>query len=262
MTGIKPIDVYVSLADTTNPPRENKTVNEYGFSYIRVKGLAVHAAMESACELARHHVPGYYDDGEIRRAIVSSFYRSFGTTGIDNPLVQSVDVSISFTHVENMTAQKRVNEMLAVADDFVRGYLESIWFTNGEEIPVHSDDDDDSQDNQDFWPLEFDPENISAGSLQSIVDDCAAFKAVNPELFELAASVRPESHLGHDFWLTRNGHGTGFWDREEINQTFTLSTEHDSIEILSSDTISQKLTEYSKPFGECNPWNDGDKCHI
>lgn len=22
-----------------------------------------------------------------------------------------------------------------------------------------------------------------------------------------------ESQLGHDFWLTRNGHGAGFWDR-------------------------------------------------
>lgn len=24
---------------------------------------------------------------------------------------------------------------------------------------------------------------------------------------------RPESWAGHDFWLTRGGHGTGFWDR-------------------------------------------------
>ena len=23
------------------------------------------------------------------------------------------------------------------------------------------------------------------------------------------------SHAGHDFYLTRNGHGTGFWDRDE-----------------------------------------------
>lgn len=23
------------------------------------------------------------------------------------------------------------------------------------------------------------------------------------------------SQAGHDFWLTRNGHGAGFWDREE-----------------------------------------------
>lgn len=22
--------------------------------------------------------------------------------------------------------------------------------------------------------------------------------------------------FGHDFWLTRNGHGTGFWDRDEL----------------------------------------------
>ena len=24
------------------------------------------------------------------------------------------------------------------------------------------------------------------------------------------------TQLGHDLWLTRNGHGTGFWDRHEI----------------------------------------------
>lgn len=24
------------------------------------------------------------------------------------------------------------------------------------------------------------------------------------------------NQMGHDFWLTRNGHGVGFWDRPEI----------------------------------------------
>lgn len=24
---------------------------------------------------------------------------------------------------------------------------------------------------------------------------------------------RDVEHAGHDFWLTRNGHGAGFWDR-------------------------------------------------
>ncbi|EKU98014.1 hypothetical protein Lepto7375DRAFT_7273 [Leptolyngbya sp. PCC 7375] len=28
-----------------------------------------------------------------------------------------------------------------------------------------------------------------------------------------ATRVTPEKMLGHDFWLTRNGHGSGFWDR-------------------------------------------------
>jgi len=24
--------------------------------------------------------------------------------------------------------------------------------------------------------------------------------------------------IGHNYWLTRNGHGTGFWDQSELNQ--------------------------------------------
>jgi hypothetical protein len=36
---------------------------------------------------------------------------------------------------------------------------------------------------------------------------------------------------GHDFWLTRNGHGAGFWDGE-------------------LGDIGDRLTEASKAFGE------------
>lgn len=32
---------------------------------------------------------------------------------------------------------------------------------------------------------------------------------------DLIASEHAEQ-AGHDFWLTRNGHGTGFWDRPEV----------------------------------------------
>lgn len=39
-----------------------------------------------------------------------------------------------------------------------------------------------------------------------------------------------ESRFGHDFWLTRNGHGAGFWDR-------------------SSDGYPS-LTKWSETFGE------------
>lgn len=42
--------------------------------------------------------------------------------------------------------------------------------------------------------------------------DCTAFLA-----YCAATGVTrddwEDSQLGHDFWLTRNGHGTGFWDR-------------------------------------------------
>jgi hypothetical protein len=33
------------------------------------------------------------------------------------------------------------------------------------------------------------------------------------DLLAEAAKVQPWDHLGQDLWLTRNSHGTGFWDR-------------------------------------------------
>lgn len=43
-----------------------------------------------------------------------------------------------------------------------------------------------------------------------------------------------EEMLGHDFWLTRNGHGAGFWDRD-------------------LGGLGQKLTDTCKKYGECDP---------
>lgn len=47
--------------------------------------------------------------------------------------------------------------------------------------------------------------------------------------------------LGRDFWLTRNGHGAGFWDR-------TLGTEENR----------QVLTKIAKIFGEVNIYKGDD----
>ena len=47
---------------------------------------------------------------------------------------------------------------------------------------------------------------------------------------------------GHDFWLTRNGHGAGFWDRSELSQE-----------------DQDKYTEGAKSFGECDLYVGDDK---
>ena len=44
--------------------------------------------------------------------------------------------------------------------------------------------------------------------------DCRNFLRAYGDLLK-AAGVSHEQ-AGHDLWLTRNGHGTGFWDRPEI----------------------------------------------
>lgn len=51
----------------------------------------------------------------------------------------------------------------------------------------------------------------------------------------------PESRTGHDLWLTRNGHGTGFWDREELE-------EGDRGNILSD--IARKMSEQNCIVGD------------
>lgn len=49
--------------------------------------------------------------------------------------------------------------------------------------------------------------------------DCAAFLVTCATLIDEVAEHAPDysdERFGHDFWLTRNGHGAGYWDREEL----------------------------------------------
>mgnify|MGYP003403799712 CR=1 FL=1 len=57
------------------------------------------------------------------------------------------------------------------------------------------------------------PEDIAPETLAKMRADCEAFMTT-PEWAEAyAAGLWDLSLGGHDFWLTRNGHGAGFWDR-------------------------------------------------
>lgn len=54
--------------------------------------------------------------------------------------------------------------------------------------------------------LGFSVEDIHPDTLFKIVADCTDFQAAND------LSEGTDKQAGHDFWLTRNGHGAGFWD--------------------------------------------------
>lgn len=83
-------------------------------------------------------------------------------------------------------------------NSFVRGYIEAaLW----------SSTDEDEQ------PLDRDHSvsDIATPTLRQMVADCLRFqRATKADLDEADIS---DSSAGHDFWLSRNGHGTGFWDR-------------------------------------------------
>ena len=61
--------------------------------------------------------------------------------------------------------------------------------------------------------LNFDKSNLSPAAKKRMEDDCAAFYAavVDGLANELGSEFSYEQ-MGHDFWLTRNRHGAGFWD--------------------------------------------------
>ena len=65
----------------------------------------------------------------------------------------------------------------------------------------------------------YSPEDMAPETIARIIADCATFEADNHTLFTEENCLRygpdcttPTERAGHDFWLTRNGHGAGFWD--------------------------------------------------
>ena len=98
-------------------------------------------------------------------------------------------------------------------DEFTRAFLEAALFSSTDEA-----------DETGGQPLDenYSIEDFDHGSLMRLMEDCAKFQA-SPEwqaALEANACVSgawrdgysQEAMGGHDFWLTRCGHGAGFWD--------------------------------------------------
>ena len=92
--------------------------------------------------------------------------------------------------------------------DFVlKGYIEAaLWSTNDESTP----------DGGEPLDKKYGRVNIDDETVKKMRADCERFLATNGELIDrfVALTGRDLEHVGHDFWLTRNGHGVGFWDRD------------------------------------------------
>ena len=78
-------------------------------------------------------------------------------------------------------------------ETFTQAYYEAIYFT---------DTGDDEQPPTDA--------EIAPEAKKDIEADCAAFYLKSD--LEALYSKDAIAQAGHDFWLTRNGHGAGFWD--------------------------------------------------
>lgn len=87
-------------------------------------------------------------------------------------------------------------------DEFLKGYIEyALWASTDE--GGHSLDDN------------YDADDLAPECLKTVREDCIDFVTANRSL--LTATVRTAGYswgqAGGDFWLTRNRHGAGYWDR-------------------------------------------------
>lgn len=87
-----------------------------------------------------------------------------------------------------------------------------------------------------LWTAELDSRNISEVSLPSRQKAEADIDRFVEKAGALLDGM-DETQIGHDFWLTRNGHGAGFWDR-------------------GLGKIGDELTKICKEFREMNVFGD------
>ena len=81
-------------------------------------------------------------------------------------------------------------------------------------------------------------EDFAPATQARFIADCEAFQTQAESL--LGAAEHTRKNAGHDFWLTRNGHGAGFWDGDW------------------PEPQAEQLTELSKTFGTCYLYVGGD----
>lgn len=103
-------------------------------------------------------------------------------------------------------------------DQIVNGYLESVIWTDGDDLIAQNEDD--GEYGIIDYELTFNVDDFDDDAIFQVrLDVVKLISLVNPRLKEegliLGVDIK-EDVFGHDFWLTRNNHGSGFWDRTEL----------------------------------------------
>lgn len=134
-------------------------------------------------------------------------------------------VKVARTEVRAILIMGGIMEYL---DTFFQQYLETaLW----------SSTDDQGKPMDDTYSVS----DISEESKTEAREQCQAFISLNAKDLEQHGDA---GQAGHDFWLTRNGHGAGFWDR-------------------GLGDLGDRLSAASKSYGESDLYiGDDGRVHI
>jgi hypothetical protein len=120
-------------------------------------------------------------------------------------------------------------------DAFTRGYITAAFWTFDENAP--------SGEYSTSGRPEILFDKLAPETLERMADECAIFQQVNES--DLAAFCPRDEQNGHDFWLARNHHGSGFFDREQTKEA-------------KFREIGQRLTQASHACGERDLYTGDD----
>lgn len=118
------------------------------------------------------------------------------------------------------------SRQFADLDSFTQGYIEAMFFTDEEQLCEEL--------GREMPTVAFDMAtmesrfvggnspgfgDLAPDTLARIIIDCQAFQSQQVQLLTRAygRAGYDNAAAGRDFWYTRNGHGVGYWDREELN---------------------------------------------
>jgi len=132
-----------------------------------------------------------------------------------------IPFAIVTEHIKTCQPHKTAQDV----EKFMEGYIDAMLWSS-------TDDDDTPLSNY------LSASDISDSAMQQILDDCTKFWISNMQEIPCVPA-----QAGHDFWLTRQGHGAGFWDGDW--------PEH-----------GDKLTEASRAFSELSVSVEDGKIYL
>jgi hypothetical protein len=181
--------------------------------------------------------------------------------------------------VEALKAAKLESEPGALdgCDEFTAAYIEALFFTDSAadaETAAEFAEREADGGAEGRFPSGACADDIAPESLARIVRDCAAFQAQAADLLA-AAYQRPgydAARAGHDFWLTRNRHGAGFWCREELDAREEFEAlgrprvddpNWDEFAKARANSLGDRLSAVAKGFGEVDTYfGDDSQIHL
>ena len=132
--------------------------------------------------------------------------------------------------------EKTEKIVLKSLTEFERGYISAALWTFDENAP--SGDYSISGRIEELFPL------IDQDTLQKIRNACNEFQEKHIDLLGQAGD---DSQNGHDFWLSRNHHGAGFFDRDYDNEVEG-----------SYLSVGDTLQKHAQSCGQCDVYYGDD----